>query len=82
MLSVTIRFSTRLTAAAKRKQGNKMNKWIWQLIGLVLSQASPVIREHLCKLLIDLEAKAKETPNKWDDVLVGLLQTVLNCPEK
>jgi len=59
-----------------------MNKWIWRLIGLVLSQASPVIREHLCTLLADLEQKAKETDNPWDDVVVGLLKTVLNCPEK
>jgi len=59
-----------------------MNKWIWQLIGLVLAQASPLIREHLCQLLAELEVKAKETKNPWDDVLVGMLATLLSCSDK
>jgi len=59
-----------------------MDKWLWRLVGLILAQASPVIREHLCTLLSDLEQKAKETDNDWDDVLVGVLKTLLNCPDK
>lgn len=58
-----------------------MNKWIWELIRLILSVASPEIRESICKLLNTMEQKAKETKNPWDDVLVGLLKTVLACPE-
>jgi len=59
-----------------------MNKWLWRLLELILVQASPTIREHLCTLLSDLEQKAKETDNDWDNVLVGLLQIFLNCPDK
>lgn len=59
-----------------------MDKWIWKLISLILIQASPQIRQQLCQLLTDLAKKAAETDNAWDDVLVGLLQTILNCPEK
>ena len=59
-----------------------MNKWLWRLLELILVQASPTIRDSLCKGLKELEEKAKETDNKWDDVLVGVLQTVLQCPDK
>lgn len=58
-----------------------MKKWLWKLLELLLIQASPQIREQLCVLLSDLEQKAKETENPWDDILVGLLRTVLNCPD-
>jgi len=58
-----------------------MSKWIWELIRLIVSVASPDIRKALCTLLTDLQQKAKETTNPWDDVLVGLLKTVLACPE-
>jgi len=59
-----------------------MNKWLWKLITLVLVQASPQIREHLCSLLTDLAKTAAKTENGWDDVLVDMLQTLLACPEK
>lgn len=58
-----------------------MSKWIWELIRLILSVASPQIRESVCTLLNDLEQKAQQTKNPWDNVLVGLLKTVLACPE-
>jgi len=59
-----------------------MSKWIWELIRLILSVTSPEIRAAFCAMLNDLEQKAKETKNPWDDVLVGLLKTILACPEK
>lgn len=58
-----------------------MKKWLWKLLELLLIQASPQIREQLCVLLSDLEQKAKETDNPWDDILVGILKTVLACPD-
>jgi len=58
-----------------------MSKWLWKLLELILVQASPQIREQLCVLLSDLKQKAEATENPWDDVLVGVLRTVLNCPD-
>ena len=59
-----------------------MSKWIAELIRLIVGQASPQIRKSICEMLNTLEAEAKETPNPWDDVLVGLGKAVLACPEK
>jgi len=54
-----------------------MNEWILRLIGLVFSVASPEIRKGLEQWLDNLEVQAKKTANPWDDVLVGLLKTLL-----
>lgn len=59
-----------------------MSKWLWELIRLILTVASPEIREQLCIMLNTLEVKAKETKNPWDNIVVGLLKTILACPEK
>ena len=58
-----------------------MNKWLLRIIALVIPQVSPQIRDGLCSLLNELEAKAKETKNPWDDILIGLVKTILDCPE-
>lgn len=54
-----------------------MNEWIFRLIGLVVSVASPELRKALAELLNDLEKKAAKTPNPWDDILVAMLRTIL-----
>jgi len=54
-----------------------MNKWLLGLIQLVVKVVSPEIRTGANKLLDDLEAQAKKTPNPWDDMLVGLLKTIM-----
>ncbi len=54
-----------------------MNDWILRLIGLIVSVASPELRKVLESWLVQLEAQAKKTANPWDDVLVGLLKTLL-----
>ena len=54
-----------------------MNAWILGLIQLVVKVVSPEIRTGANQLLDDLEAKAKKTPNPWDDILVGLLKTIM-----
>jgi len=55
-----------------------MNEWILRLITLIVSSASPELRAGITAWVKDLEAKAKQTPNPFDDVLVGLLKIVLN----
>jgi len=54
-----------------------MNEWILRLIGLIFTVASPELRKGLEEWLNNLEAQAKKTANPWDDVLVGLLKTLL-----
>lgn len=58
-----------------------MNKWILRLIALVVANASPAIREFLMVSLNKLEADAKKTANKWDDILVGLLKALVSGKE-
>jgi len=54
-----------------------MNEWILRIITMVVGVVSPEIRTGANQLLDDLEAKAKKTPNPWDDILVGLLKTIM-----
>ncbi|GAI67637.1 unnamed protein product [marine sediment metagenome] len=54
-----------------------MNDWILRLIGMIFTVASPELRKGLEQWLDNLETQAKKTSNPWDDVLVGLLKTLL-----
>lgn len=54
-----------------------MNKWLLQIITMVVGVASPEIRTGVLQLLNKLEEQAKKTPNPWDDILVGLLKTIM-----
>jgi len=54
-----------------------MNEWILRLIGMIFSVASPELRKGIEEWLNNLDAQAKKTSNPWDDILVGLLKTLL-----
>ena len=54
-----------------------MNEWILRLIGLIVGVASPELRKMLEQWLDQLEDQAKKTSNPWDDILVGMLRTLL-----
>lgn len=47
------------------------------IFGAIIKEVSPTIREAIEKFLIDLEKRAKATPNVFDDMLVDLLKRVL-----
>ena len=47
------------------------------ILGAILSVVSPQIREELENFVHRLEAKAKETPNPADDMLVDFLKHIL-----
>lgn len=49
---------------------------MWTIIHAILEKISPEIREALGQFLNELEAKAKLTPNLWDDVIVFVLKKV------
>jgi hypothetical protein len=58
--------------------------WIIELVlkvlGTILPVITPSIREMLEKFLLDFYAKAKETPNPWDDFLAKFLMRMLGIP--
>jgi len=58
-----------------------MNEWILSMFSLVVNSASPAIRESVKGWVLELEKRAKETPNPMDDILVGLLKVILNIKD-
>jgi len=47
------------------------------IFGAIIKEVSDPIREKIELFLNDLEKKAKETPNVFDDMLVDLLKRIL-----
>ena len=47
---------------------------MWDLIAKILEFVSPELRKFLVDFILELDEKAKLTPNLWDDVLVFLLK--------
>ena len=58
-----------------------MNKWLLQLVTIMLGVITPQLREGLNEFISNLEKQAAETPNPWDDIFVGLLKTLLGVKE-
>lgn len=58
-----------------------MKGWLIELLAVVLGGllkvVSPVFRDEMKNALDRLEAKAKETPNPFDDMFVATLKEVL-----
>jgi len=57
-----------------------MGSWIAMLVQQLLSVISPELRKAVVEFVNQLESQAKQTPNKWDDIFVGLLKTALQIP--
>lgn len=53
-----------------------MIKIFLELLEKLISGISPNIREEILNFLKELEAKAKETPNPVDDIIVLLLRII------
>ena len=63
-----------------------MNKWLklLDLFGLLeklVGSISGELRATIVKGLSEARAKAEETPNKYDDILMFLLCAIFNVPE-
>ncbi len=54
-----------------------MNKWILQLVTFLLANITPELRLVLSKSVKEWEEKAKQTSSPVDDILVGLVKTIL-----
>jgi hypothetical protein len=62
--------------------GEKMNylvKVLIQIAGVALVQASPQLRKEICQFLNEQEAKAAQTANPWDDLIVKLGKAIMVC---
>ena len=57
-----------------------MDKIIMKILPLLITVLSPTLKEMLCKFVDEFEAKAKTTPNDWDDVAAWILRTLF-CPK-
>lgn len=57
-----------------------MSNWLLLLVQQMLSVISPEIRKAVIEFVNQLEAAAKKTDNPWDDIVVGILKTVLVIP--
>jgi len=52
------------------------------ILKILLERMSPEIREAMCRMLKELHAKAKATPNPVDDILTEFLLELTRCTER
>ncbi len=50
---------------------------MYSIVKFFLDKISPNLRALIIKLVTDLEALAKATPNVWDDIIVEILKDIL-----
>jgi len=55
-----------------------MERWILGILTRILTVISPEIRVLFVGWIKDLEARAKATPNPWDDIFVAFLKMLIN----
>jgi len=55
-----------------------MNEWILRIITMVITVMSPELRKALVDMVNNLDVQAKKTSNPLDDILVGLLKSILS----
>ena len=57
-----------------------MKEWLLTILAKAVAMASPGIIEDLRRMVDDMMNKAIQTPNPWDDIIVGLLQMIIGKP--
>lgn len=62
------------------KGDSAMDRWLLLIIQQALAAASPRIVASLRGMVQEMVERAVETSNPWDDVVVGLLQTIVGKP--
>ena len=53
---------------------------IVRLAAVVARKATPEIRQEIVDFVLEWEVRAKATPNKWDDILVGVAKGIFSMP--
>ena len=56
-----------------------MNWLSQQLIGFVLGFVTPGLKIMICESLKAWKVEADKTPNPWDNVIIELLATLIQC---
>lgn len=56
----------------------KMQTLLVEMVRQVIRSISPHLRKSIIDALRKLEVEAKETPNAWDNILVGLAKYVVD----
>lgn len=56
-----------------------MPAWLINLLIAILLKASPEIKGTICEKLNELEAKAAQTKNPFDDILVKMAKGMAGC---
>lgn len=56
------------------------NKWLFTILAQAQGLASPAIIENIRQLIQEMVDKAEKTPNPWDDVICGLIQSLVGKP--
>lgn len=56
--------------------------WLLTLIKLVWSRVSSQFRQKIIDFVLDLEEKAKETENSFDDFAVQILKLILGITSR
>lgn len=51
---------------------------ILRILPTLIDNISPAVRQIIIQIIQDLEKKAKETKNPYDDMLIELLKAVFN----
>ena len=57
-----------------------MQKWLFVILSRAVAMASPQIIGDIRRLVAEMVARAEATPNPWDDIICGLLQTIVGKP--
>lgn len=57
----------------------KVKDLLWKLLLNAIHNIEQEGKKALCEILTEWEAKAHETPNPTDDLLIGAMITALNC---
>jgi len=57
-----------------------MENWVIGIFRTIMKAASPEIIENIRGMVQELVTRAAATPNPWDDIFAGLLQTLVGKP--
>jgi len=55
-----------------------LEKFAIKVLEMIIPVISPELKKEMDEGIKRLEAQANKTPNKFDDILVGLIKTLLN----
>jgi len=58
--------------------GGVMERIVAKILDEVFKRISPELKKSIHDFVLDLEVKAKATPNPWDDLAVVIIKAAMN----